>query len=300
MNLCIIFPGQGSQSVGMLGELARHHEVVQETFDEASTHLDYDLWKLVAEGPEEQLNDTLYTQPAMLAGGVAVWRCWRLAGGPDPAVLAGHSLGEFTALVCAGVLNFGDALSLVCLRARLMQSAVPAGTGAMVAILGLSGEHVEALCREQADGEVVEPANYNAPEQTVVAGHTGAVERVMVAARAAGARRAVRLPVSVASHCSLMEAAARQLSERLEEISLSPAAFTVLHNVDAAPHPDVAGLRAALAAQLHRPVRWLETVRGLVRQGAGLLLECGPGRGADGPQPADHRGYPAAGDEHVC
>lgn len=278
MKFSIIFPGQGSQSVGMLGQLAKRHEIVRETFEEVSGYLGYDLWRLVTEGPAEQLNKTLYTQPAMFASGLAVWRCWRLAKGPDPASVAGHSLGEFTALVCAGVLSFTDAIALVKLRAHLMQSAVPIGAGAMVAILGLPGKQVEALCRTHANGKVLEPANYNAPMQTVIAGHTEAVERAVEAAREAGARRTVRLPVSVPSHCSLMEDAARQLTARLEDVPLGVAAFPVLHNVDATPHSDVAGLRAALAAQLYRPVRWLDTIRGLMRQGVGLLLEFGPGR----------------------
>lgn len=264
--------------MGMLGQLAKRYEIVRETFEEASGHLGYDLWRLVTEGPAEQLDQTLYTQPAMFAGGVAVWRCWRFAEGPEPASFAGHSLGEYTALACAGVLSFADGLALVRLRADLMQSAVPVGTGAMVAILGLPGKQVEALCRAHAGSKVLEPANYNAPMQTVIAGHTEAVEQAMEAAQEAGARRTVRLPVSVPSHCSLMEDVARQLAARLEEVPLGAAAFPVLHNVDATPHSDAAGLRAALAAQLHRPVRWLDTIRGLMRQGTGLLLEFGPGR----------------------
>ena len=278
MKLSIIFPGQGSQSVGMLGELAARYKVVAQTFAEAAEQLGYDLWQLVSEGPAERLNDTLYTQPAMLASGVAVWRCWQEQGGADPALLAGHSLGEFTALVCAGALSFADALRLTTTRARLMQAAVPAGSGAMAAIIGLSGPQVAQLCTEQAAAEVLEPANFNAPTQTVIAGHAGAVQRGMEAARAAGARRALLLPVSVPSHCSLMRDAARQLAGEFAASSWKQPGFPVLHNVDAALHPDVGGLQAALSAQLHRPVRWLEVMRGMVRQGAELLLEFGPGR----------------------
>ena len=278
MKLSIIFPGQGSQSVGMLGELAARYKVVAQTFAEAAEQLGYDLWQLVSEGPAERLNDTLYTQPAMLASGVAVWRCWQEQGGADPALLAGHSLGEFTALVCAGALSFADALQLTTTRARLMQAAVPAGSGAMAAIIGLSGPQVAQLCTEQAAAEVLEPANFNAPMQTVIAGHLGAVQRGMEAARVAGARRALLLPVSVPSHCSLMRDAARQLAGEFAASSWKQPGVPVLHNVDAALHPDVEGLQAALSAQLHRPVRWLEVMRGMVRQGAELLLEFGPGR----------------------
>ncbi len=262
----------------MLSELAARYKVVAQTFAEAAEQLGYDLWQLVSEGPVERLNDTLYTQPAMLASGVAVWRCWREQGGADPALLAGHSLGEFTALVCAGALSFADALRLTTTRARLMQAAVPAGTGAMAAIIGLSGPQVEQLCAEQAAAEVLEPANFNAPTQTVIAGHVAAVQRGMEAARAAGARRALLLPVSVPSHCSLMREAARQLAGEFAASAWRQPEFPVLHNVDAALHPDTEGLQAALSAQLHRPVRWLEVMRGMVRQGAELLLEFGPGR----------------------
>jgi len=282
MSLAFVFPGQGSQSVGMLDALAASRGEVEQTFAEASRALDLDLWRLVREGPEEALARTWNTQPAMLAAGVATWRAWRAAGGPAPAWLAGHSLGEYSALVCSGALDFGEAVRLVADRGRFMQEAVPPGTGAMAAVIGLDDEAVAAACRSAAqagDGdEVVAPANLNAPGQVVIAGHAGAVARAGEAAAAAGARRVVELPVSVPSHCALMAPAAERLAGRLAEVDLGAPAIPVLHNADVSSHADADAIRAALVRQLSQPVRWVATVRRLAAEGAELTVECGPGR----------------------
>jgi len=278
MTMAFVFPGQGSQSVGMLGALAEAYPAVGETFAEASAVLGYDLWQVVAEGPADQLNQTHITQPAMLSAGTAVWRVWQAAGGERPAMMAGHSLGEYTALVCAGALEFADAIGLVAERGRLMQAAVPAGTGAMAAILGLDDDVVRQVCADAAQGEVVEAVNFNSPGQVVVAGNQAAVERAMAAAKAAGAKRAVPLPVSVPSHCALMEPAARQLAERLRQVELRAPAIPVLHNCDVQSHADADGIRAALEQQLHSPVRWVDTIRAMAAQGVDTLIECGPGK----------------------
>ncbi|NBC14966.1 MAG: ACP S-malonyltransferase [Gammaproteobacteria bacterium] len=277
-TLAMLFPGQGSQSVGMLADLAAAQPEVQATFAEASEVLGRDLWSIAAEGPAEALDRTENTQPAMLAAGVAVWRCWQARGGPVPAAMAGHSLGEYSALVCAGALDFTDAVGLVAERARLMQAAVPAGTGAMAAILGLDDDQVRAVCAEQAGGEVLEPVNFNAPGQVVIAGHKAAVERGAAAAKTAGAKRAVVLAVSVPSHCALMQAAAAELAERLAATPLRAPAVPVLHNASAAPAADVETLRQLLAQQIHSPVRWVETVRALAALGITTAVEAGPGK----------------------
>ncbi|WP_462328238.1 ACP S-malonyltransferase [Thiohalocapsa halophila] len=277
-TLAMLFPGQGSQSVGMLADLAAAQPEVQATFAEASEVLGRDLWAIAAEGPAEALDRTENTQPAMLAAGVAVWRCWQARGGPVPAAMAGHSLGEYSALVCAGALDFTDAVGLVAERARLMQAAVPAGTGAMAAILGLDDDQVRAVCAEQAGGEVLEPVNFNAPGQVVIAGHKAAVERGAAAAKTAGAKRAVVLAVSVPSHCALMQAAAAELAERLAATPLRAPAVPVLHNASAAPAADVETLRQLLAQQIHSPVRWVETVRALAALGITTAVEAGPGK----------------------
>jgi len=276
--IACVFPGQGAQSVGMLSALAAECPLVEDTFAEASEVLGYDLWALVQEGPAERLDRTEHTQPAMLAAGVAVWRVWRSRGGPDPVVLAGHSLGEYTALVAAEALGFAEAVGLVAERARLMQAAVPAGDGAMVAILGLDDAAVEDLCAAHAAGGVAEAVNYNAPGQVVVAGSREAVDRVAEAARAAGARRVVPLAVSVPSHSSLMRAAAERLAERLAQARLKAPRWPVLHNVDAAARARPEAVREALARQLHSPVRWTETVRRFRDHGATAMVECGPGK----------------------
>lgn len=277
-KIAFVFPGQGSQALGMLAELAGAHAIVERTFAEASEVLDRDLWKLVQDGPEDDLNRTDLTQPAMLAAGVAVWRVWQEQGGPTPLWMAGHSLGEYTALVCAEAMGFGDAVSLVADRGRFMQEAVPAGQGAMAAILGLDDAVVRAVCAEAADGEVVEAVNFNAPGQVVIAGSSAAVERAIEAARAAGAKRALPLPVSVPSHCELMRPASERLAERLAGVQIAVPVIRILHNVDAAPaeHPD--SIRDRLARQLHSPVRWVETVEALAAQRIDTLVECGPGK----------------------
>ncbi len=278
MGFAALFPGQGSQSVGMLAELMDGHAVVAETFAEAGEALGLDLVRMVREGPEEALNRTENTQPAMLAAGVAVWRAFREAGGPMPAAMAGHSLGEFTALVCARALDFGEAVSLVAERGRLMQQAVPEGQGAMAAILGLDDEAVRAVCNEAAQGQVVEAVNFNSPGQVVIAGDAEAVERAIELAGEAGAKRAVRLPVSVPSHCSLMQPAAERLRERLAEIEVRSPEVPVIHNVDVAAHQDPDEIRDLLARQLHNPVRWVETVQRLAAEGNETMLELGPGK----------------------
>ncbi len=277
--IACVFPGQGAQSVGMLSALAAECPLVEDTFAEASEVLGRDLWRIVREGPAEVLDRTEHTQPAMLAAGIAVWRVWRSRGGPDPVALAGHSLGEYTALVAAEALSFADAVALVAERARLMQEAVPEGRGAMAAVLGLDDATVEALCAGQRDAGVVEAVNYNAPGQVVIAGERAAVEAVAEAARAAGARRVVPLAVSVPSHSSLMREAAARLGERLAGVAFRAPRWPVLHNVDARPRAGADEVREALARQLHSPVRWTETVRALREaHGAGALLECGPGK----------------------
>jgi len=277
-KLSFVFPGQGSQSVGMLAELAAAYPLVGETFAEASAALGLDLWQLVQAGPAEQLNLTHNTQPAMLTAGVAVWRVWQQQGGPAPQVLAGHSLGEYSALVAAEALDFADAVRLVAERGRLMQAAVPKGAGAMAAILGLDDDQVRAACVAGAAGEVVEPVNFNSPGQVVIAGDASAVGRAVEAAKAAGAKRALLLPVSVPSHCALMQPAAEQLAERLAATTVRAPRIPVLHNVDVAATADADGVRDRLARQLYSPVRWVETVQRLAADGVTLVVEAGPGK----------------------
>ena len=277
-SFSIVFPGQGSQSVGMLGSMAEAYPLVAETFSEASEALGYDLWQLVSEGPAEDLNQTTKTQPAMLTAGVAVWRLWQAEGGPAPKLMAGHSLGEYTALVCAGAIPFADAVSLVADRGRFMQEAVPAGSGGMAAILGLDDDQVRAVCKEAAEGEVVEAVNFNSPGQVVIAGAKAAVDRACEGAKAAGAKRALPLPVSVPSHCALMQPAAERLSERLATIEISPPEIPVLHNVNVESVNDPDAIRQLLSAQLHSPVRWVETVQKMAAQGVATLYEAGPGK----------------------
>ena len=277
MKFAFVFPGQGSQSVGMLADYAAH-PVVRATIDEASAALGQDLWALIDEGPVEALNQTVNTQPVMLAAGVAVWRAWLAAGGGRPAVVAGHSLGEYTALVAAGALTFRDALPLVRFRAQAMQEAVPAGIGAMAAILGLDDAGVAAACAEAAQGQMVEPVNYNAPSQVVIAGHREAVERAVAAAKARGAKRAVLLPVSAPFHSSLLKPAALRLAARLGEVHVAVPALPVLHNVDVQERPAPDDIRAALAQQAASPVRWVETIQALAARGVTHVVECGPGK----------------------
>lgn len=277
MSFAFVFPGQGSQSVGMLSALAAAEPAVQATFAQASEVLGYDLWQLTSAGPAEDLNATERTQPAMLAAGVATWRTWQARGGALPALVSGHSLGEFTALVCAGALDFAPAIALVRCRGELMQAAVPAGSGAMAAILGLDDEAVEAACREAAQGEVVEPANYNSPGQVVIAGAAAAVQRAIGAAKARGAKRAVLLPVSVPSHSSLMQAAAVRLQERLAALEVRVPKIRYVSAVDARPHEDPQDIRALLVRQLSSPVRWSQTLSAL-SAGLAQVIECGPGK----------------------
>ncbi len=277
-KMAAVFPGQGSQSVGMLAALAEAWPQVQETFAEASEVLGEDLWALVQQGPAEALNRTDRTQPAMLAAGVAVWRVWQAAGGPMPVAMAGHSLGEYSALVAADALPFADAVKVVEARARAMQEAVPEGTGAMAAILGLDDDQVRALCEAEAQGQVLEPVNFNSPGQVVIAGHAEAVARATAAAKAVGARRALVLPVSVPSHCTLMAPAAERLAEVLAGVKIIKPRIPVLHNVDVVTHDDPDGIREALRLQLHSPVRWVETIRALAAGGASTVIELGPGK----------------------
>ncbi len=278
MSLAFVFPGQGSQSIGMLGELAVGEPLVQKTFAEASELLGYDLWELVQNGPAEDLNATERTQPAMLAGGVAVWRVWRSRGGRAPTVMSGHSLGEFTALVCADSMDYGTAIDLVRFRGQVMQEAVPVGEGAMAALLGLDDEEVGAACAEAARGEVLEPVNFNAPGQVVIAGTHAAVERGIENARARGAKRAIMLPVSVPSHSTLMRPAAERFRDKLAGIEIRAPLVPEIYTVDVRKRGSPAGIREALVKQLHKPVRWSDTVRAMVAHGVDMLVECGPGK----------------------
>ncbi len=278
MSLAFIFPGQGSQSVGMLKELSESFSEVSATFQEASDALGYDLWSLVQDGPAEKLNSTDVTQPAMLASGVATWRVWQAKGGLMPAMVAGHSLGEYTALVCAGSLDYVDAIKLVSQRGQFMMQAVPAGTGAMAAILGMDDEAVRQVCLDAAEGDVLEAVNYNSPGQVVVAGNKSAVERVCVLAKEQGAKRALELPVSVPSHCALMKPAADQLAEVLNGISFNKPSIPVINNVDVIAAESEADIRDALKRQLFSPVRWVETIEKMSADGADQFNECGPGK----------------------
>ncbi|WP_419962828.1 ACP S-malonyltransferase [Pantoea vagans] len=277
-QFAFVFPGQGSQTVGMLTELAATYPLVEETFHEASDALGYDLWQLVSQGPAEELNKTWQTQPALLAASVAIYRVWQQQGGEQPVLMAGHSLGEYSALVCAGVLNFADAVKLVELRGKLMQEAVPEGTGAMQAIIGLDDAAIRKACEESAQGQVVSPVNFNSPGQVVIAGNKEAVERAGAACKAAGAKRALPLPVSVPSHCALMKPAADKLAVALESITFNAPAVPVINNVDVKAETDAAAIRHALVRQLYSPVRWTESVEAMAAQGVTQLLEMGPGK----------------------
>ena len=276
-TLAFTFPGQGSQAVAMLADLA-DQSVVTETFAEASTVLGYDLWDLVQNDDQGTLNQTHITQPALLAASVALWRFWCARHGQQPAVMAGHSLGEYSALVCAGAMAFTDAVDLVKARGEYMQAAVPAGTGAMAAIIGLADDAIAAACASSAAGEIVAPVNYNSLGQVVIAGQVGAVERAMLACKEAGAKRALPLPVSVPSHCALMQPAAEQLAVKLSAIEVSMPTIPVVHNVNAQVASNVAQLVANLVAQLHQPVRWTDCVQNMAQQGVEVMLECGPGK----------------------
>ncbi|GAA4492579.1 ACP S-malonyltransferase [Pseudaeromonas paramecii] len=277
-KFAIAFPGQGSQSVGMLAELVEQHAVVSETFAEASEVLGYDLLNLVLNGPADDLNKTWRTQPALLTASVALWRLWQQQGGAQPAVLAGHSLGEYSALVCAGALAFADAVKLVELRGHAMQAAVPEGVGAMAAIIGLDNDVIAANCELAAQGQVVSPVNYNSPGQVVIAGHKEAVERANVLMKESGAKRALPLPVSVPSHCALMQPAADKLAEALATIEIKAPQIPVINNVDVAQETDPARIRDALVRQLFSPVRWTEVVESMANAGVTYEIEMGPGK----------------------
>ncbi|ELI5737069.1 ACP S-malonyltransferase [Vibrio fluvialis] len=277
-KFAIVFPGQGSQAVGMLAELGEQYDVVKQTFAEASDALGYDLWALVQNGPAEDLNQTFRTQPALLASSVAIWRVWQELGLEQPEVLAGHSLGEYSALVCAGVIDFKAAIKLVELRGQLMQEAVPAGTGAMYAIIGLDDAVIAKACEEAAQGDVVSPVNFNSPGQVVIAGQKDAVERAGALCKEAGAKRTLPLPVSVPSHCALMKPAAEKLAVALEALAFNTPQIPVINNVDVVAETDPAKIKDALVRQLHSPVRWTEGVEKMAEQGIEKLIEVGPGK----------------------
>jgi [acyl-carrier-protein] S-malonyltransferase len=278
MSFAFVFPGQGSQSVGMLAALAAAEPLIQETFAEASDVLGYDLWKLCQSGPEEHLGATERTQPAMLTAGVATWRVWQRHHGAVPTAMSGHSLGEYSALVCSGALDFRTAVALVQFRGQAMQAAVPAGQGAMAAILGIDDGDVEAACAEAAQGEVVQAANFNSPGQVVIAGSAAAVDRAIEIAKAKGAKRAIKLPVSVPSHSRLMSSAAERLAERLKSVQFATPQVRDIYTVDVRKHTGADGIRAALVEQLVKPVRWTETIRAMLVDGVRVVVECGPGR----------------------
>ncbi|WP_241611678.1 ACP S-malonyltransferase [Rosenbergiella epipactidis] len=277
-QFAFVFPGQGSQTVGMLAELAAEQPIIEATYAQASEALGYDLWQLVQRGPAEELNKTWQTQPALLAASVALFRLWQQQGGAQPALLAGHSLGEYSALVCAGVIDFADAIRLVELRGKLMQEAVPEGTGAMQAIIGLDDAAIRQACEESAQGQVVSPVNFNSPGQVVIAGNKEAVERAGAACKAAGAKRALPLPVSVPSHCALMKPAAEKLAVALREITFSEPKISVVNNVDVKCETNAEAIREALVRQLYSPVRWTESVQYIAAQGVTQLVEVGPGK----------------------
>jgi len=276
-KFAFVFPGQGSQSRGMMNGYA-DFPVVRNTFAEASDILEQNIWQLITEGTDADLNSTVNTQPVMLTAGVAVYRAWESVNGPSPDIMAGHSLGEYTALVAAGALNFADALPLVRYRAQCMQQAVPEGVGGIAAILGLEDDVVRAVCAEGAQGEVLEAVNFNSPGQVVIAGNRAAVERGMEIAKAKGAKRALMLPMSVPSHCSLLKGAADQLRAYLNNVAIQTPAIPVLHNADVASYSDGASIKDALVRQLYSPVRWVETVQAFGKQGITRNIECAPGK----------------------
>ena len=277
-RLAFVFPGQGSQAVGMVSALADKYSEVEEAFEQASEILGYNLWKLVQNGPEQELNITAKTQPALLVASVTIWNLWTRKSGPAPVIMAGHSLGEYSALVCAGVLEFSDTIALVADRGRFMQEAVPEGTGSMAAILGMDNDQVKDICRKAAQGQVVSAANFNSTGQVVIAGHGAAVKRAVELAKNAGARRSIMLPVSVPSHCALMEPAARQFAERLKETEFSAGRIPVIHNVDVCYKTGPEDIRQALVDQLSSPVHWVETIEMMKKQGITFIVECGPGK----------------------
>jgi len=293
MSFAFIFPGQGSQSVGMLSELAENNSIVINTFAEASDALGYDLWSLVQNGPADDLNQTDRTQPAMLTAGVACWRVWQEQGGETPSVMAGHSLGEYTALVCSQSVSLADGVSLVADRGRFMQEAVAAGEGAMAAVLGMDDDAVRSVCVDAADEQVLSAVNFNSPGQVVIAGNTAAVERATVLAKERGAKRAIVLPVSVPSHCSLMAPAAEKLQERLSTIEINSPSIAVINNVDVDAPSDVKQIKQALVKQLSNPVRWVETINRMSADGISSAIECGPGKVLAGLNKRINKQFPA-------
>jgi [acyl-carrier-protein] S-malonyltransferase len=278
MAIAMVFPGQGSQSQGMQADLAEHFDVVAQTYAEAGDLLGYDLWALVQNGPAEKLGETVVTQPAMLTAGVAAYRCWQAAGGEDISQMAGHSLGEYTALVCAGAVDFPDALRVVKRRSELMQEAVPVGIGAMAALLGLDDDAVVALCDEASTIGIAEPVNFNSPGQVVIAGHATAVRQAVEYAKEHGARRAIILPVSVPSHSSLMRDAGQSLAEILSTTAFKAPEKTVISAANGLPYTDADNIRMTLSAQVYSPVLWVKTVQALIARGATRIIECGPGK----------------------
>lgn len=276
-KLGFVFPGQGSQKVGMLAEMAEQHAVVKRTFQEASEALGYDIWQLVQAGPQDELNLTERTQPMLLAAGVALWRVWQECDGPAPTMLAGHSLGEFTALVCAQSLDFVDAVKLVRQRGRFMQTAVPVGVGAMAAIIGLDDEAINKACLQAREDQVVAAVNYNSPGQVVIAGHAEAVERAAVLCKQAGARRAMPLPVSAPFHTELMRPAGEGLAQVLASVEIAPPKIPVVHNVNARTESDSGKIRAMLVEQIYSPVLWVDCMRTMFESGVSRTIECGPG-----------------------
>ena len=278
MSIAMVFPGQGSQSQGMQADLAEHFDAVTETYAEAAELLGYDLWALVQRGPAEKLAQTVVTQPAMLTAGVAAYRCWQAAGGEHISQMAGHSLGEYTALVCAGAVDFPDALRIVIRRSELMQEAVPVGIGAMAALLGLDDDVVVSLCDEESTIGIAEPVNFNSPGQVVIAGHASAVSQAVAYAKEHGARRAIVLPVSVPSHSSLMRDAGQSLAEILNETAFAAPEKTVISAASGLPYTDADNIRTTLSAQVYSPVLWVKTVQALIAGGANRIIECGPGK----------------------
>ena len=274
----MVFPGQGSQSIAMQADLAAEFPEVRATYAEASAQLGYDLWQLVQEGPKEKLDETVVTQPAMMSAGVATWRVWQKSGGEQPTLVAGHSLGEYTALVCAGAIDFAEAVKLVKRRAELMQQAVPVGDGAMAAILGLDDETVVSVCRDAEEGQVIQAVNFNSPGQVVIAGARSAVERAAELAKNAGARRALLLSVSVPAHCELMKPAAEKLADALAAVELAVPTIPVICNTDAIIYESAEQIRDGLRRQLFNPVRWTETIELMIASGASKIIECGPGK----------------------
>ena len=277
-SIALVFPGQGSQSLGMLADLAEKHAVIKDTFAQASDALGQDLWSMAQQGPESVLNSTENTQPILLTSSVALWRLWQQQGGQTPSVIAGHSLGEYSALVCAGAISLVDGVRLVRLRGELMQAAVPSGAGAMAAILGLDDQSVVSACESVANGDVVSAVNFNCPGQVVIAGEKQAVARGIEACKIAGAKRAIELPVSVPSHCALMRPAAEKLAQALSDVEMSLPTIKVVHNVTAAMSSDLDELKALLVQQLYSPVRWTESVQAMQAMGVSGTVECGPGK----------------------